>query len=195
MISEVIFMKKHMCLKPRGCLMIEHRLIERAIEILTVERDRLKAGGTLDPVFIDKMVDFIRTYADRTHHGKEEDILFESLESKDLSPEEKSLMRELIDEHRCGRELTQQLVTAKDAVLEGDKAQLAKLLDAVNKLVEFYPEHIRKEDERFFPDTERHYDKAELDAMLHEFYDFDMQMIHEKYRKTVESIEEEKESV
>ena len=188
-------MRKHMCLKPRGCLMIEHRLIERAIEILAVERDRLKAGGTLEPVFIDKMVDFIRTYADRTHHGKEEDILFESLESKDLSQEEKNLMRELIDEHKYGRKLTEQLVRSKEAVLEGDKAQLESLLDAINKLVEFYPEHIRKEDERFFPDTERHYDKEELDAMLREFYDFDMQMIHEKYRKTVESIEEEKESV
>lgn len=188
-------MRKHECLKPRGCLMIEHRLIERAIEILAVERDRLKAGGRLDPVFIDKMVDFIRTYADCTHHGKEEDILFESLENKELSPEERTLMAELIEEHKYGRKLTQQIVSAKEGVLAGDQSQLESLLDAVNELIEFYPKHIRKEDERFFPDTERHYDKAELDAMLREFYDFDMQMIHEKYRKTVEGIEEEKKSV
>ena len=184
-------MQKHGCRKPRGCLMIEHRLIERAIEILAVEKKRLEAGGELDPVFIDNMVDFIRTYADRTHHGKEEDILFESLEEKPLSGEEDALMRELIDEHKYGRELTKKLVAAKDAVVEGNTSELQTALDVIGKLIEFYPQHIRKEDDRFFPDTERHYDKNELDAMLKEFYDFDMQMIHEKYQKTVSALEAE----
>ena len=181
-------MQKHGCKKPNGCLMIEHRTIERAIEILAVEKQRLEAGGELDPVFIDKMVDFIRTYADRCHHGKEEDILFDSLENKSLSEDEAALMRELVEEHKFGREMTKKLVSAKDAVVAGDTSQLQAVLDAVGTLIEFYPEHIRKEDEHFFPDTERHYDKAELDKMLKEFYDFDMQMIHEKYRNTVDSL-------
>jgi hemerythrin-like domain-containing protein len=143
--------------------MIEHRLIERAIEILSVEKGRLEAGGELDPVFIDKMVDFIRTYADRCHHGKEEDILFESLHEKTLAKQEAELMRELVEEHKYGREVTQDLVASKV-------------------------------DDHFFPDTERHYDKEELDRMLKEFYDFDMQMIHEKYQKTVEALEREAKS-
>jgi hemerythrin-like domain-containing protein len=169
--------------------MIEHRTIERAIEILGVERQRLQAGGELDPVFIDNIVDFIRTYADRCHHGKEEDILFESLEGKQLSDNEAALMQELVEEHKYGRELTGRLVAAKDAVVGGDTGRLDEVLEVTGKLVEFYPEHIRKEDKVFFPETERHYDKAELDAMLKEFYDFDMQMIHEKYQKTVEALE------
>jgi hemerythrin-like domain-containing protein len=174
--------------------MIEHRLIERAIEILSVEKDRLEAGGELDSVFIDKMVDFIRTYADRCHHGKEEDILFESLHEKTLGKEEARLMRELVEEHKYGREVTQDLVAAKDAVVGGDTFQLKNVLEAIGKLVDFYPQHIAKEDDHFFPDTERHYDKEELDRMLKEFYDFDMQMIHEKYQKTVEALEREAKS-
>lgn len=184
-------MRKHGCAKPNGCLMIEHRTIERAIEILAVERKRLEAGGELDPVFIDKIVDFIRTYADRCHHGKEEDILFESLEGKELSDDEAAQMQDLVDEHKYGRELTRKLVAAKDAVVAGDTGQLQTVLDTTGKLVEFYPEHIRKEDKIFFPETERHYDKAELDEMLKKFYDFDMQMIHEKYVNTVAALEEQ----
>ncbi len=184
-------MRKHTCLKPRGCLMIEHRLIERAIEILGVEKKRLEAGGDLDPVFIDNVVDFIGTYADRTHHGKEEDILFESLEAKPLSNDEDALMRELIEEHKYGREVTGELVAAKDAVVAGDSGKFPQVLEAIGKLIDFYPQHIEKEDKRFFPDTERHYDKAELDRMLKEFFDFDMQMIHEKYQKTVAALEVE----
>jgi hemerythrin-like domain-containing protein len=98
-------------------------------------------------------------------------------------------MQELVEEHKYGRELTGRLVAAKDAVVGGDTGRLDEVLEVTGKLVEFYPEHIRKEDKVFFPETERHYDKAELDAMLKEFYDFDMQMIHEKYVNTVEALE------
>jgi hemerythrin-like domain-containing protein len=64
-------------------------------------------GGTVHPVLLDSAVDFIRTYADRTHHGKEEDILFRDLAKKDLSAQDQSVMQELINEHtyarqRCG---------------------------------------------------------------------------------------------
>lgn len=169
--------------------MIEHRLIERAIEILAVEKKRLELGGEIDPILIDKIVDFIRTYADRCHHGKEEDILFESLESKPLSSEESRLMEELVEEHKLGRKLTKRLVEAKDAVVGGNGEKVATILETMGELIEFYPEHIRKEDDHFFPDTERHYDKAELDRMLKAFYDFDMQMIHEKYQNTVAALE------
>ena len=55
---------------PIGPLMKEHRLIERMIALMEKELGRLNAGEELDPGFIDIAVDFIRTYADRCHHGK-----------------------------------------------------------------------------------------------------------------------------
>lgn len=61
---------------PIGPLMKKHRLIERMIALMERELFRLKDGKEMDPVFIDVAADFIRTYADRCHHGKEEDILF-----------------------------------------------------------------------------------------------------------------------
>ena len=64
---------------PIGLLMREHRRIERMVEGLRGERESVRRG-VVDPVFIDNAVDFFRTYADRTHHGKEEDILFRDLE-------------------------------------------------------------------------------------------------------------------
>ena len=60
---------KHGCRKPRGCLMIEHRLIERAITLVQAETRRLESGGALEPLTIDTLVDFIRTYADRSRAG------------------------------------------------------------------------------------------------------------------------------
>jgi hemerythrin-like domain-containing protein len=71
-------------MKPIGPLMWEHRIIERMVPVLGEELNRMKKTGKADPRFIVSAVDFFRTYADRTHLGKEEDILFKVLESKML---------------------------------------------------------------------------------------------------------------
>jgi len=80
---------------PIGPLMIEHRLIEKMIEAMRTQLLRWERSGQVDPLFIDTAVDFIRTYADRCHHGKEEGILFRDLGGKPLSGEHKSIMEEL----------------------------------------------------------------------------------------------------
>ena len=82
---------------PAGPLMKEHRVIERMIELLRKEAERIAEAREVDPTFIDTAVDFIRTYADRTHHGKEEDILFRELAKKDLSGRHQRVMDELVE--------------------------------------------------------------------------------------------------
>ena len=99
-------------MKPRGPLMIEHRLIEKIFVLVKKEALKVGQGKRLDPIFIDTVVDFVKTYADRTHHGKEEDILFRDLEKKNLSEKDLIIMQELIEEHKYGREMeTDPLIT------------------------------------------------------------------------------------
>ena len=80
-------------MKPRGALMIEHRLIEK---VLAVVKKRLANWNenNFDPLFLDAVVDFITVYADRTHHGKEEDILFKTLERKELKEADFTILEE-----------------------------------------------------------------------------------------------------
>ena len=72
--------------------MIEHRLIEKMIAILRKTLAKIETGGGVDPLFIDAAVDFIRMYADRTHHGKEEEIMFRDLGRKAMSEADRRLM-------------------------------------------------------------------------------------------------------
>ena len=65
-------------------------------------------------------VDFIRTYADRTHHGKEEGILFRDLAKKQLSPEHVRIMSELMEEHKHARNTVSKLVEAKERYIKGE---------------------------------------------------------------------------
>ncbi len=53
-------------MQARGPLMIEHRLIERMIAIIQDTLAQVKKTKKIDPFFVDKAVDFIRIYADRT---------------------------------------------------------------------------------------------------------------------------------
>ncbi|MFH0960358.1 MAG: hypothetical protein V1897_16825 [Pseudomonadota bacterium] len=55
-------------------------------------------------------------------------------------------------------------------------------------LVEFYPEHITKEDKVFFPRSENYLSEKEQETMLQEFWEFDQRMIHDKYRSVVEDL-------
>ena len=177
-------------MQARGPLMVEHRLIERMIAKIKQALEQIRSNGKVDPLFVDTAVDFIRIYADRTHHGKEEDILFREMAKRPLSAEDKRVMRELIDEHVFGRQTTKALVDATARYRNGESSALADISANLQTLVEFYPKHIEKEDKVFFPASMKYFSREEDQAMLAEFREFDGKMIHEKYRLVVERLEQ-----
>ncbi len=184
-------------MQPIGPLMIEHRLIERLLHQMQREFQRIKDNiavdpefAFVDPVFVDTAVDFIRTYADRCHHGKEEDILFKALRAKELSPEHRQVMEDLIKEHVWARETTAALFKAKEGYLLEKPGALDDLMQHLGKLIEFYPRHIDKEDKHFFIPCMAYFSDGEKAALLDQMHEFDRLLIHEKYRGLVESIEQ-----
>ena len=179
-------------MQSRGLLMIEHRLIERMISQVKNALDHIPQEGSIDPHFIDIVVDFVRTYADRTHHGKEEDILFRALESRPLSDNDRRVMGELIQEHIFGRQKTHALIDANNRYRMGSQNALADVSEALHTLVEVYPKHIQKEDTLFFPAARAYFTEDEDMALLTAFNEFDRNMIHEKYKSVVESMEQAK---
>jgi hemerythrin-like domain-containing protein len=176
-------------MQSRGPLMIEHRLIERMIALLARVQERIETKNEVDPFLVDAAVDFIHIYADRTHHGKEEDILFKILETKELSPPDRLLMTELIQEHVLGRKTTRELVEANARYRDGDTTALAAIADSLGTLVNFYPKHIEKEDKVFFPAYMAYLSQEEDHEILNAFWEFDRKMIHEKYGAVVEQLE------
>jgi hemerythrin-like domain-containing protein len=172
-------------MKPIGPMMWEHRLIEKMLRLFEGEIRKILEWNKVDTVFIDTAVDFIKTYADRTHHGKEEDILFRDLEKKKLTPEHARIMTELIEEHKYARRTVGKLIDAKERYLRGENTSKF-VVDYLKELAWFYPQHIEKEDKHFFFPCMEYFTKEEQDRMLSEFWEFDRKMIHEKYTKVVE---------
>jgi len=175
-------------MKPIGPLMREHRLIERMIAVISsdvISADRWK---NQNHIFLDPVIDFLRTYADRTHHGKEENILFQKLVLKDLIPEHKRIMHELVQEHQIARRTVDSLVAARERYSHGEQRAIGDIQVLTRKLIDLYPPHIDKEDHHFFYPSMEYFSKDEQNAMLEEFMEFDRSMIHEKYQRLVEEL-------
>jgi hemerythrin-like domain-containing protein len=137
--------ERHKLMLPIGPLMIEHRSIEKMIRLMDRETSRIRENILVSPQFafveskfIDAAVDFIRTYADEVHHGKEENILFTALKGKPLSREHRQIMQELQDEHTWGRQTTASLIVAKERYVRGQSEALTEILDNMASLVEFF---------------------------------------------------------
>jgi hemerythrin-like domain-containing protein len=173
---------------PIGPLMIEHRLIEKVIDLIRIESEKVKKGKMINELFIDTAVDFIRIYADRTHHGKEEDILFRDLGNKEISGEDRRIMNELINEHKISRETIKMLDDAKEKYFDGEKDKFPIILQMFDTITGLYPSHIQKEDKVFFPSSMKYLEKEEQKKMLEEMWEFDRKMIHEKYRLVYENL-------
>ena len=176
-------------MKPIGPLMREHRLIERMVNLLNEELKQMADSNKVRVEFLMVAIDFIRTYADRTHHGKEEDILFRELAKKRLTPEHEKTMNALIEEHASARRMTTNLANAKDSYVKGNAGSLKDIVAFIRELVDFYPQHIEKEDKHFFYPCLEYLSKQEQDDMLQEFWEFDRKLIHEKYENVVGELE------
>lgn len=172
-----------------GALMTEHRLIERMILDMRGQLDRFEARATLDPDYVRTAVDFIRTYADRCHHGKEEDILFRELASRPLSSEHVDMMNALIADHVWARGTTKALVAATDAYAAGDNTAAVEARALMRALADFYPGHIEREDHGFFKPAMEYFTRDERETMAEEFREFDRLLIHEKYEQLADALE------
>jgi len=175
---------------PVGPLMKEHRLIERMIKLMKQGLSYIGKDRDKDIGFLESMIDFMSTYADRCHHGKEEGILFRQLRAKPLEPGLKGILEELIKEHAVARGELSSLRQAKDGYdAKASQESLIQIRSHIEALLKLYPPHIEKEDKRFFLPVMKYLGKEEQASMLEEFRQFDEQLIHEKYKSLVECLE------
>jgi hemerythrin-like domain-containing protein len=173
---------------PAGYLMKEHRLIERLIRIMDDKLPVMEKSNTPDLRFLGTALDFLKTYADKLHHGKEENILFRELKGKRLSEGHQKIMDGLIKDHISGRESVRALEEACYRYGKEGPVSLRDIARHMKILTSLYPGHIETEDKKFFLPCMEYFNSGERDAMLEEFREFDRMMIHGKYGEMVEGI-------
>jgi hemerythrin-like domain-containing protein/rubredoxin len=170
---------------PIALLMIEHRQIERMIPVLLEEASKARSGS-VDPERIDALVDFVRTYADKCHHGKEEDILFQALQGKAMPPDIESTMERLVEDHRTSRGHVRIVAESNHRYRLGDANALKAMAGSLESLAVLYPAHIAIEDRSFFIPSMDLFTGEEQRRMLSQFQAFDRGLVHQLYRSRMD---------
>jgi hemerythrin-like domain-containing protein len=135
-------------------LVNEHRLILRMISLLERNASGTAEGSYSNWKFYLDGVDFIRNFADRFHHAKEEDVLFEAL-VKNGMPREHSPIAAMLMEHDQGRTFVKGMEEAAMEALDDKPGRERIIADNALAYAALLREHIAKEDDVLYPLAER----------------------------------------
>lgn len=135
-------------------LVEEHRLVLRMITLLERNAPLTAAGDYTNWQFYLDGIDFIRNYADRFHHAKEEDVLFVALVNNGM-PRDNSPVAAMLMEHDQGRSFVSAMETAVLEVEGGGTESCQAIADNALGYAALLRDHIAKEDEILYPLAER----------------------------------------
>ena len=170
----------------------EHQLILRMIALVERNTALMEAGKFRDWQFFLDAVDFIRNYADRFHHAKEEDVLFIEL-IKNGMPEKQSPIEAMQMEHDQGRSHARAIEEAAQKALDGEIGQAAIIIENAKGYAALLRGHIEKEDTILYPLAERVLPE-EVRARMLDAYTRAAQRtpeLEKKYIRLVESYEQQ----
>ena len=135
-------------------LMDEHRVIERVLDALEGAAARLDAGEEIHTDFFLMAADFIKRFADGSHHNKEEGVLFPAMEAAGI-PNEGGPIGVMLAEHQEARRLTAAMRTAADELAAGEATAKRHVVENALKYVTLLRAHIAKEDGVLYPMADR----------------------------------------
>lgn len=131
-------------MRPIEDLTKEHGPVKLMLRILEKMSARLEAGQEMDVADAESAILFIREFADKCHHGKEEDLLFPAMKKNGI-PEEITLVDILIEEHQTGRAHVKNM---SEAITQKDSA---KFIENARGYISLLDPHIDKENSILFP--------------------------------------------
>ena len=154
---------------PTEMLEAEHRVIAKVIGAAPVLADQCDAGHAVDVDLLGAIVEFMRTFANQCHHGKEELLLFPALGRKGVPLQGCPVCQALAAEHARGRVLVKELADATDAQRRGEPGAKELVTSALRGIAALYPNHIWKEDYLLFPMTNKVLNLEEQQLLSGEF--------------------------
>lgn len=168
----------------------EHRLILRMIALVEANTALLEAGKFRDWQFFLDAVDFIRNYADRFHHAKEEDVLFREFLANGM-PKESSPVAAMLMAHDQGRAFVRGMEEGALQALAGETGQATVIAENAKGYAALLRDHIDKEDQILYPLAERTLPAAVRSRMLADYAAAEAKTpgLEEKYRLLVECYE------
>ncbi len=149
-------------------LRAEHDAILCMLDATERTAYRIESGETVSPDILDGLIEFFQVFADKCHHGKEEDLLFPLLERKGL-PKSGGPIGVMLADHAQGRELIRLMTDAAGRFRAGNPAAAREWASAAGSYAAFLRSHIQKENHVLFVMAERLLTSDEQERLAAEF--------------------------
>lgn len=181
----------HHAPQPTEILRHEHRVIEQVLAVVEKLADQAEREQVFNTETAAKAIDFLRQFADRCHHAKEEDLLFPALEAKGF-PRDGGPTGVMLYEHEQGRGFIRQMAEAVETLAANPSIASKNFAAAARQYVELLRQHISKEDTILFVLAERTLDATEQAKLLENFHTVEKKHVgegvHEKYVALAEEL-------
>lgn len=141
-------------MKATEILMQEHLIIQQVLDALEQGAQKLGSDTDTPKDFFVDAADFIRGYADDTHHKKEEGVLFKAMAEHGFSPDAGPLAV-MLAEHEQARQFTQALTESAQKLHRGDRSAREDVIMYALSYVRHLRQHIMKENNILFPMADR----------------------------------------
>jgi hemerythrin-like domain-containing protein len=165
----------------------EHEAILFTLKVMERMIAKIRSGEVLEAGDPPAVLAFLREFADKCHHGKEEGILFPALEAAGV-PREGGPIGQMLLEHEEGRGYIRRMAAALSG--GGDLPAFAKEAEGY---VDLLRRHIEKENAVLFPMGERALGEAALAAIAERFEEHEETVIgagrHEELHAVLEGFE------
>ena len=156
-------------------MVYEHTNILRMLKVVRKACHKILLGDDVCYEDFEKMIDFIRNYADVHHHGKEEKFLFKEMETN-LGSAGKQLVRHgMLVEHDLGRLFISELKDALEQVKSGNQESKLDIIANSIGYANLLNRHISKEDQVVYTFAERELSKEILDTINKQTEDFEQE--------------------
>jgi hemerythrin-like domain-containing protein len=153
-------------------LIHEHKAILIALNVIEKMVERIKNNEEIDPKDIEDIIEFLKVFADKCHHGKEEDFLFPALEKIGIK-NENGPIGVMLAQHNQGRNLIKRMQES----IEDNKINKNAFVDAGTEYVKLLRNHIEKEDTILFPLSDARLSVSEQKQLLIDFENLEENVI------------------
>lgn len=134
-------------MRPTDSLRKDHALIDKMIGALKIISTLLQNGTTIPRPILDQTIEFSTNFTNKCHHGKEEELLFPTLEKNGM-PKEGGPIARMLFEHEITKDLTNSIIKSTD--IYTSTGQPAALIEDIEKYIDHVSLHISKENQRLF---------------------------------------------
>lgn len=172
----------------------EHRAIESVLDSLDKASNAVKEGKQVPSWIFADGLDFIRNFADRCHHGKEEGRLFPMFSERGL-PTEGGPIHVMLVEHEEGRKYVHEAAAQLEKYTGGDQTAGVAMAKAIQNYTALLRDHIYKEDNILYPMGDKLISQEDDQSLVQQFDEVEEHEmgpgVHERYHAMIDKLEEE----